>query len=146
MVTYMYFAYDNEQHFVNSILWKSSKLLWKQELFHENLINVHEKYYRPILKWKIQRAVFIFSGTLISAFTVLCGAPTALNKKTAAFLFNLLSAFLQMITFIIIVGWVWSILWGMNMVTLASKFRFCFFSLISAHFVKKIFVSKSYLI
>ncbi|XP_045187275.2 protein stum homolog isoform X3 [Mercenaria mercenaria] len=60
-------------------------------------------------------------GTLISAFTVLCGAPTALNRKTAAFLFNLLSAFLQMVTFIIIVGWVWSILWGMNMVTLAMN-------------------------
>ncbi|XP_060596834.1 protein stum homolog isoform X2 [Ruditapes philippinarum] len=60
-------------------------------------------------------------GTFISAFTVLCGAPTALNKRTAAFLFNLLSAFLQMITFIIIVGWVWSILWGMNMVTLAMN-------------------------
>lgn len=60
-------------------------------------------------------------GTFIAAFTVLCGAPTALNKKSAAFLFNLLSAFLQMITFIIIVGWVWSILWGMNMVTLAMN-------------------------
>lgn len=59
-------------------------------------------------------------GTFISAFTVLCGAPTGLTK-VPAFFFNILSAFLQTVTFIVIVGWVWSILWGMNMVSLAMN-------------------------
>ncbi|XP_045187273.2 protein stum homolog isoform X1 [Mercenaria mercenaria] len=96
------------------------------------IVEVREKHgplYKSIPKLPIAAAVTCCLlnivvpgvGTLISAFTVLCGAPTALNRKTAAFLFNLLSAFLQMVTFIIIVGWVWSILWGMNMVTLAMN-------------------------
>lgn len=32
-----------------------------------------------------------------------------------------------MVTFIIIVGWIWSILWGMNFVQLASKLTHGFF-------------------
>lgn len=32
-----------------------------------------------------------------------------------------------MVTFIIIVGWIWSILWGMNFVQLASKLTHVFF-------------------
>ena len=61
------------------------------------------------------------TGTAISAFAALCGAPTMIKRKVKAFLLNLLSAFLQMVTFLIIVGWVWSILWGMNMVQMARK-------------------------
>lgn len=44
-----------------------------------------------------------------------------------AFLLNILAGFLQMVTFIIIVGWIWSILWGMNFVQLASKLTHGFF-------------------
>lgn len=58
-------------------------------------------------------------GTIISAFTVFCGCPTKIEKRMNAFLLNILAGFLQMVTFIIIVGWIWSILWGMNFVQLA---------------------------
>lgn len=89
----------------------------------------HGSLYNSIPKMPIPVAVLccllnIFVpglGTIISAFTVLCGAPTTLNRRVPAFLFNLLAAFLQLVTFFIIVGWVWSILWGMNMVTLAMN-------------------------
>ncbi|KAL4238157.1 hypothetical protein ACF0H5_002868 [Mactra antiquata] len=96
------------------------------------IVEIREKHgplYKAIPKMPVAAAVVCCllnivipgCGTLISAFTVLCGAPTALNKKVPAFLYNVLSAFLQMITFIVIVGWVWSILWGMNMVTIAMN-------------------------
>ncbi|XP_064622949.1 protein stum homolog isoform X2 [Lineus longissimus] len=57
-------------------------------------------------------------GTLISSFTVFCGASTRITKRSHAFLLNLLAAFLQMLSFIIIVGWIWSILWGMTFIQL----------------------------
>ncbi|XP_071080150.1 protein stum homolog isoform X1 [Haliotis cracherodii] len=58
-------------------------------------------------------------GTIISAFSVLCGAKTRIDKPIKAFGLNILSALLQMASFIIIVGWVWSIIWGMNFVQIA---------------------------
>ncbi|KAH3705264.1 protein stum homolog [Dreissena polymorpha] len=96
------------------------------------IVEVHEKHgplYKAIPKMPVPLAILCCIlniglpgvGTLVSAFTVLCGAPTMLNKPGPAFLFNLLSAFLQLVTFFVIVGWVWSILWGMNMVTLAMN-------------------------
>ncbi|XP_052058748.1 protein stum homolog [Mytilus californianus] len=60
-------------------------------------------------------------GTFISSFTVFCGAQTKISKRRNAFLLNLLAAFLQMVTFLVIVGWIWSILWGMNFVQIALK-------------------------
>lgn len=60
-------------------------------------------------------------GTLISSFTVFCGAKTKISKRRNAFLLNLLAAFLQMVTFLVIVGWIWSILWGMNFVQIALR-------------------------
>ncbi|GAB1609625.1 protein SPEC3-like [Argonauta hians] len=60
-------------------------------------------------------------GTLLSAFTVFCVEKTRISSRGRAFCLNLLSAFLQMITFIIIVGWIWSIIWGMTFVSLASS-------------------------
>lgn len=60
-------------------------------------------------------------GTFISSFTVFCGAKTKISKPRNAFMLNLLAAFLQMVTFLVIVGWIWSILWGMNFVQIALK-------------------------
>ncbi|KAJ8308381.1 hypothetical protein KUTeg_013255 [Tegillarca granosa] len=58
-------------------------------------------------------------GTLISSFTVFCGSTTRIQKRAHAFGLNVLAALLQMITFIVIVGWIWSILWGMNFVQIS---------------------------
>ncbi|KAL5008677.1 hypothetical protein ScPMuIL_014258 [Solemya velum] len=58
-------------------------------------------------------------GTLISAFSVFCGSTTRIGKRFHAFCLNVLCALLQMLTFIFIVGWIWSILWGMNFVQLS---------------------------
>ncbi|XP_076463529.1 protein stum homolog isoform X2 [Babylonia areolata] len=59
-------------------------------------------------------------GTFISAWTSLCGCKTRLGHPAKAFGLNLLAAFLQMVTFVLIVGWVWSIIWGMNFVQIAT--------------------------
>ena len=83
----------------------------------------HRRKNRSIMLCCVNIIMMSITGTVISAFAALCGAPTIIKTKVNAFLLNLLSAFLQMITFLVIVGWVWSILWGMNMVQMARKFH-----------------------
>uniref|UniRef100_A0A0B6Z287 Protein SPEC3 n=1 Tax=Arion vulgaris TaxID=1028688 RepID=A0A0B6Z287_9EUPU len=60
-------------------------------------------------------------GTFISSWACLCGCKTKLGKPATAFGLNMLSALLQMVSFVVIVGWVWSILWGMNFVQIATQ-------------------------
>jgi hypothetical protein len=60
-------------------------------------------------------------GTFISSWTCLCGCKTKLGKPAKAFGLNMLSAILQMVSFVVIVGWVWSIIWGMNFVQIATQ-------------------------
>ncbi|KAG8182501.1 hypothetical protein JTE90_020416 [Oedothorax gibbosus] len=57
-------------------------------------------------------------GTFLAAFTVLCGCPTEYcdEERCTAFLYNVLAAFLQLLTALIVVGWVWSIMWGITFV------------------------------
>ncbi|XP_058165358.1 protein stum homolog [Dasypus novemcinctus] len=61
-------------------------------------------------------------GTLVSAFTVLCGARTELADRHVCCVFwlNVAAALLQALTAVVLVGWVMSIFWGMDMVILAS--------------------------
>ncbi|KAK7133778.1 hypothetical protein R3I94_015595 [Phoxinus phoxinus] len=61
-------------------------------------------------------------GTFISAFTVLCGARTDLPDRhmCCVFWLNIAAAFIQIVTAIVMVGWIMSIFWGMDMVILAS--------------------------
>ncbi|CAD5117065.1 DgyrCDS5886 [Dimorphilus gyrociliatus] len=63
-------------------------------------------------------------GTLISAFSVFCCASTRIEKPIHAFGLNILAGILQALTFIVIVGWIWSILWGMTFVQFSSKYIF----------------------
>lgn len=61
-------------------------------------------------------------GTLISAFTVLCGARSDLiseRGKCCVFWLNVAAALIQILTAVIMVGWIMSIFWGMDMVILA---------------------------
>ena len=60
------------------------------------------------------------AGTLISAFSVFCCGRTRISEPLHAFGLNILSAVLQMLTFIVIVGWIWSILWGLTFVQLSG--------------------------
>ncbi|KAK3506539.1 hypothetical protein QTP70_006554 [Hemibagrus guttatus] len=61
-------------------------------------------------------------GTFISAFTVLCGARTDLPDRHVCCVFwlNIAAAFIQIITAVVMVGWIMSIFWGMDMVILAT--------------------------
>uniref|UniRef100_A0A8D2QUQ4 Stum, mechanosensory transduction mediator homolog n=1 Tax=Zosterops lateralis melanops TaxID=1220523 RepID=A0A8D2QUQ4_ZOSLA len=62
-------------------------------------------------------------GTFVSAFTVLCGARTDLPDRhmCCVFWLNIAAALIQILTAIVMVGWIMSIFWGMDMVILASK-------------------------
>ncbi|ELT93042.1 hypothetical protein CAPTEDRAFT_105621 [Capitella teleta] len=61
-------------------------------------------------------------GTLISSFSVFCCGSTRMAKRGHAFGLNMASALLQMVTFFVIVGWIWSILWGMTFVQLTREY------------------------
>ncbi|MEJ1270460.1 mechanosensory transduction mediator [Cricetulus griseus] len=62
-------------------------------------------------------------GTFVSAFTVLCGARTDLPDRHVCCVFwlNIAAALIQVLTAIVMVGWIMSIFWGMDMVILASE-------------------------
>lgn len=62
------------------------------------------------------------AGTFISAFTVLCGARNELITERGVccvFWLNVAAALIQILTAVIMVGWIMSIFWGMDMVILA---------------------------
>ncbi|XP_047244575.1 protein stum homolog isoform X1 [Girardinichthys multiradiatus] len=62
-------------------------------------------------------------GTFVSAFTVLCGARSELISERGVccvFWLNVAAAFIQILTAVIMVGWIMSIFWGMDMVILAK--------------------------
>ena len=64
------------------------------------------------------------AGTLISSFcSCCCGQPRS-GSRLRAFGLNLVSALLQMLTFVVIVGWIWSIVWGMTFVQLSRESRY----------------------
>lgn len=68
---------------------------------------------------------FSFTGTFISAFTVLCGARSELVSERGVccvFWLNVAAALIQILTAVIMVGWIMSIFWGMDMVILASQY------------------------
>ncbi|XP_076873409.1 protein stum homolog isoform X1 [Brachyhypopomus gauderio] len=60
-------------------------------------------------------------GTFVSAFAVLCGARTDLPDLHVCCVFwlNIAAAFIQILTAVVMVGWIMSIFWGMDMVILA---------------------------
>uniref|UniRef100_S4RZ73 Stum, mechanosensory transduction mediator homolog n=1 Tax=Petromyzon marinus TaxID=7757 RepID=S4RZ73_PETMA len=60
-------------------------------------------------------------GTLLSAFSVLCGARTDLPDRHVCCVFwlNVAAALIQLGTAVLIVGWILSIFWGMDMVLLS---------------------------
>ncbi|TNN38663.1 Protein stum [Liparis tanakae] len=63
------------------------------------------------------------TGTFISAFAVLCGARNELISERGVccvFWLNVAAALIQILTAVVMVGWIMSIFWGMDMVILAS--------------------------
>lgn len=58
------------------------------------------------------------TGTLVSAFAVF-NCETEYEQKSEAFANNLIAALLQVITLVILVGYIWSIMWGITFVSLA---------------------------
>lgn len=104
------FVYCLQIHYSNR-----SKTLWKvgldEEIWHESVASV------------CFLATFSI-GTFVSAFTVLCGARTDLPDRhiCCVFWLNIAAALIQILTAIVMVGWIMSIFWGMDMVILASKY------------------------
>uniref|UniRef100_A0ABK0L417 Stum, mechanosensory transduction mediator homolog n=1 Tax=Rattus norvegicus TaxID=10116 RepID=A0ABK0L417_RAT len=68
-----------------------------------------------------KRSSSLGKGTFVSAFTVLCGARTDLPDRHVCCVFwlNIAAALIQVLTAIVMVGWIMSIFWGMDMVILA---------------------------
>jgi hypothetical protein len=62
-------------------------------------------------------------GTLISAFAVFCCGKHDYEKNIVAFFYNLLAAILQSATIFLLVGWIWSIRWGILFVQLSGRIQ-----------------------
>ncbi|UJR15512.1 hypothetical protein I4U23_002453 [Adineta vaga] len=61
------------------------------------------------------------TGTLISAFAVFCCGKQDYEKNIVACLYNILAAILQGATIFILVGWIWSVRWGILFVQLSGN-------------------------
>ncbi|CAF0789770.1 unnamed protein product, partial [Didymodactylos carnosus] len=59
--------------------------------------------------------------TLISSFSVFCCGKHEYEKNILAFFYNILAAILQIATIFLIVGWIWSIRWGLIFIQLAES-------------------------
>ncbi|TMS35256.1 hypothetical protein L596_002696 [Steinernema carpocapsae] len=61
------------------------------------------------------------SGTLVSSFSVFCCGASYESEKSKCHVFstNILAAFLQFLLFPMVIGCVWSIIWGVTFVQLA---------------------------
>lgn len=97
---------------------------------HQCNLNILEKQQL----WTVTRCLWVCpTGTFISAFTVLCGAHSELISERGVccvFWLNVAAALIQILTAVIMVGWIMSIFWGMDMVILASQWlSVCLFSL-----------------
>lgn len=62
----------------------------------------------------------LFLGTLISAFAVFCCGKHGYEKNIVACLYNLLAAILQSATILLLVGWIWSVRWGILFIQLSG--------------------------
>ena len=117
-----------KQFYYDSLLEKFVYSCWRQKSLTKLLKNLTNKHYKtnpePVRSECFSCSVLIFYivGTLLSAPTVLCCATTRLKSKGKAFCLNIVSAFLQALTCLLIVGWIWSILWAMTFVQLSCKF------------------------
>ncbi|CAF1114964.1 unnamed protein product [Rotaria sordida] len=61
------------------------------------------------------------TGTLISAFAVFCCGKHDHEKNIVAFFYNILAAILQSATIFLLVGWIWSIRWGILFIQLSGN-------------------------
>ena len=75
-----------------------------------------------LLPWLRHSSVRSFVlGTLISAFSVFCCGKHDYEKNIVACLYNLLAAILQIATFFLLVGWIWSFRWGILFLQLSGE-------------------------
>ncbi|KAG0425328.1 hypothetical protein HPB47_027493 [Ixodes persulcatus] len=59
------------------------------------------------------------NGTLLTTVAALCGCRTEHGSRWRAAGYNLLAALLQTLTAPFVVGWVWSIMWGITFVNVS---------------------------
>lgn len=67
--------------------------------------------------------IYFLLGTLISAFAVFCCGKHDHEKNIVAFLYNLLAGILQSATIFLLVGWIWSIRWGILFIQLSGMIK-----------------------
>ncbi len=99
-------------------------LSWDQDWGHIACVNYFHPRRGSCCPMLTASCCIFVTGTFISAFTVLCGARTDLPDRhiCCVFWLNIAAAFIQIVTAIVMVGWIMSIFWGMDMVILASEY------------------------
>ncbi len=90
---------------------KARKRIKRINAFSTNILfDIHEYFF----------SFFFVSGTLISAFAVFCCGKHDYEKNIVACLYNLLAAVLQIATIFVLVGWIWSVRWGILFLQLSG--------------------------
>lgn len=82
---------------------------------HENLIRLHFSCPKTSLL-----------GTLFSSLSILifgCETGYGLHRWKRAFMVSLIASLIQFTTCLIVIGWVWSIMWGIDLVTKSSNYN-----------------------
>ncbi|UJR31171.1 hypothetical protein I4U23_018678 [Adineta vaga] len=67
------------------------------------------------------RSRWEYQWPLVSAFAVFCCGKHDYEKDIVAFFYNVLAAILQISTIFILVGWIWSIRWGILFIQLSGN-------------------------
>ncbi|XP_074602343.1 uncharacterized protein LOC141856013 isoform X2 [Brevipalpus obovatus] len=64
-------------------------------------------------------------GTFLATLTILFGSQTEHGKDQwkRAFFISIFAAFVQALTSIFVIGWVWSIMWGINLIKNSTKIK-----------------------
>ncbi|CAD6192184.1 unnamed protein product [Caenorhabditis auriculariae] len=94
-----------------------------------SIVTKHGRFRRAIPRMPIALAVFccfcnVFIpglGTFLSALSILCCADPRGGSKLNSMGINLLAALLQLLTCPLVVGFVWSVIWGVLFIQIARK-------------------------
>ncbi|XP_064485013.1 protein stum homolog [Ornithodoros turicata] len=98
------------------------------------IISIRERHGRfrkavPIMPMPIAVCLCILNvllpgvGTLVTVIAVVCGCRTEHESRCVAAGYNLLASLLQTVTAPFVVGWVWSIMWGITFVNVSLSKR-----------------------
>ncbi|XP_076359814.1 protein stum homolog [Tachypleus tridentatus] len=115
----------SEEHFKAMVEYYGGKPFIKYEI-----ISVREKHSEfrkavPLMPVSLSLLLCLVNvlapgvGTLLAGMTIICGCKTEHKSRVKAILYNILASILQLVLAPVVIGWVWSIMWGITFVNIS---------------------------